>query len=106
MSHFAHIVDMPAPVEFYDAVHAEMLRRTAGHVDGLVVHVGRSTETGFQVIEVWDSRESFERADREIVGPIMAELATHTPAGQHALTAAVQEFSPRGLVVPAQALAV
>jgi len=61
MSYFAHIVDVPAPVAVYDATHAELLRRTGGHVDGLVVHICRATESGFQVVEVWTDRPPSRR---------------------------------------------
>jgi hypothetical protein len=41
----------PAPVEMYDGMHAEMIRRTGPSVDGLMVHVGRATTNGFEVLE-------------------------------------------------------
>ena len=100
MSYYAHVLDMPGSVEFYDAIHAEMLRRTEGDVDGLLVHVTRSTPTGFQVIEVWTDRDSCERAERDIVGPIIAGLAGPSAATLDAAAAHVEEFVPRGLVVP------
>ena len=49
MTYYAHIVDMPMPAELYDAVHKEMISRTDGKVDGLLVHVGRQTEDGFDL---------------------------------------------------------
>ena len=98
MSYFAHIVDVPAPVAVYDATHAELLRRTGGHVDGLVVHVCRATESGFQVVEVWTDRAAFEKAEREHVGPILAEQAA--AAGGAFAPPRSEEFEVRGLVVP------
>ena len=100
MSYYAHVVDMPGSVEFYDAIHAEMLRRTQGDVDGLLVHVSRSTPTGFQVIEVWTDRDSCERAEREIVGPIIAGLTGPSASASGPANGHVDEFTPRGLVVP------
>jgi hypothetical protein len=44
------ITTVPAPVEMYDGMHAEIFRR-AGFVDGLLVHIGRATTDGFQVLE-------------------------------------------------------
>ena len=49
--------DVPAPVEFYDAVHAEVIRRVGGAVGGLLLHVGGPGDGSFQVVEVWESRE-------------------------------------------------
>lgn len=98
MSHYGHLVDMPASAEFYDAIHAETLRRTQGNVDGLLVHLARRTATGFQVIEVWTDRGSFQRADREILRPIIASVTgSAQPVGR---PPQVEDFVPRGLVIP------
>ena len=37
------ITTVPAPVEMYDGMHAEMIRRAGTSIDGLLVHVGRAT---------------------------------------------------------------
>jgi len=47
------ITTVPAPVEMYDEIH----RRFGASVNGLLVHVGRATTDGFQVVEVWESKE-------------------------------------------------
>ncbi|MFN0281739.1 MAG: hypothetical protein ACKVZ6_07175 [Kineosporiaceae bacterium] len=79
MTYYAHVVDVPAPAAVYDATHAELLRRTGGHVDGLIVHLCRATDGGFQVLEVWTDRAAYERAERDHVAPILAEQAAATP---------------------------
>ena len=88
---------VPAPVHMYDAVHAEILRRGEGKADGLLVHVGRPTHEGFEVLEVWESREHFEHYNRNVVGPVMADLVPGPPPtpGQGYV-----EFEVRGLVLP------
>ena len=91
------MIDVPAPIEFYDAVHAEVLRRTGAALDGLLLHLARPTDGGFQVVEVWESREHAERYDRELIGPVLADFS----AGQAAVGTPVRtEFEVRGLVVP------
>ena len=100
MTYYAHVVDVQAPAAVYDATHAELLRRTAGHVDGLVVHLCRVTEGGFQVVEVWTDRAAFERAEREHIAPILAEQAT-AASGAPFSPPRTEEFVVRGLVVPA-----
>jgi hypothetical protein len=65
------ITTIPVPVETYDAVHAEMLKRVGTTVDGLLVHIGRATTDGFQTLEVWDSKEHYDRANADIVFPLM-----------------------------------
>lgn len=100
MTYFAHVVDVSAPAAVYDATHAELLRRTGGHVDGLIVHLCRATEGGFQVVEVWTDRAAFERAEREHVGPILAEQSATAP-GAPFPPLREEEFVVRGLVVAA-----
>jgi hypothetical protein len=87
----------PAPVEMYDGMHAEMIRRAGTSVDGLV-HVGRATTDGFQVLEVWQSKEHYDRANSDIVIPLMRELA-----GDQSLPPmeqATEVFDVHGLVIP------
>jgi hypothetical protein len=71
----AVILDVPAPVEVYDAVHAQLLQQGVTSIEGLIVHLGRATPEGFQVLEVWESAEQYDRYNRELVGPIIARLA-------------------------------
>ena len=79
-----------------------MLERTGPAVDGLLVHLVRPTADGFQAIEVWESREDYERGNREVVGPVFAEVLR----GQSPPPSAVTEFEVRGLVLPRAGLAV
>jgi hypothetical protein len=100
---FGFVMDVPAPAEFYDALHAEVNRRSSGPVDGLLMHVGRATQDGFQVIEVWETREQCDRFNEDVVLPALARLTQ----GQPGLPASPrEEFEPRGLVVPSAQLVV
>jgi hypothetical protein len=101
---YAHVVDVAAPVELYDALHAEIVRASAGTVDGLLVHVGRPTASGFQVLEVWKSREHFERYDADVVLPAAHRLAG--PAEAPGLRQEVSEFDVHGLVLAGGAVVV
>ena len=64
-------ITVPAPVEMYDGMHAEMKRQSVHSVDGCLVHVGLATPDGFEVLEVWESKEHYDRANAEIVFPLM-----------------------------------
>jgi hypothetical protein len=99
---YGFVMDVPAPIESYDALHAEIGRRSTGGVDGLLVHVGRETRGGFQVIEVWESKELCVRFTAEVAGPALAALS----GGQAAPQPATEEFEPRGLIIPAAHFAV
>ena len=91
-------ITVPAPVAMYDGMHAEMTKRTGTSVDGLLVHIGRATPDGFEVLEVWESEEHCDRANAEIVFPLMRELAGDQPGP--ALEQASETFEIHGLVIP------
>ena len=91
-------VDVTAPVEMYDAMHAEVVRLTGARVDGLLLHIGRRTADGFQVIELWDAKESYDRYNREVVWPASARLSEGRDDPQP--TMHEEEFEVRGLVLP------
>ena len=96
------ITDVSAPIELYDTVHAAMLERMTRSFDGLLLHLARPTADGFQAIEVWESREAYERGNREVVGPVFAEVLQ----GQAPPASVVTEFEVRGLVLPKAGVAV
>jgi hypothetical protein len=95
---YAHVVDVPAPVEMYDALHREIVRQGGERVDGLLVHVGRPTATGFQVLEVWQSRAHFDRYNDQVVLPAVEQMTAGRPGP--APQQAIEEFQVRGLVLP------
>ena len=97
------IVTVAAPVDTYDALHQELLRRTGGTVEGLVVHIARVTQEGYQVIEVWESKELYDRCTREVLWPLAGEIFGDQPAGPEPTS---EEFEVRGLVVPQGRIAV
>jgi hypothetical protein len=97
------VMDVPAPAELYDRLHAEINRRTTGPVDGLLLHVGRATSGGFQILEVWESKEQADRFDAEVVQPALAQMSGGRPQPEPPHR---EEFEPRGLIVPAAKLVV
>lgn len=94
---YAHVVDVAGPVEIYDALHPEILRQGGGTADGLLVHVGRPTATGFQVLEIWESRSHFDRYNDQIVLPSMARMTAGRPGPVPQQT--IEEFEVHGLVL-------
>jgi hypothetical protein len=93
---YAYLIDVPMPIEQYDTVHQEVLRRGGDRVEGLLVHFGRATAEGFQVVELWESKEQCDRFNNEVVGPVIAEMAAGQPPMAEPM---VQEFQPHGLIV-------
>lgn len=90
------------PIEAYDALHAAMLRHPMPPDVGLISHVTRQTAYGFEVIEVWDSREAFERFMQEILPEIMREAMADAQPGPELRT---EIWEIRGLVVPGAGVA-
>jgi hypothetical protein len=88
------VYNVAAPIEMYDRVHAEVTKHPA---DGLVMHVGREMDGGFQVVEIWESKEHLDRFNVEVMGPVIGKLT----AGQPPPDIVVEEFDVRGLRVPA-----
>jgi hypothetical protein len=94
---YGFVIDVPAPIEFYDALHTEVGRRTPNGVEGLLLHLGRQTQGGFQVLEVWESKEQCDRFNAEVFGPVLAQLTEGQPQPP---SPPMQEFEPRGLIIP------
>jgi hypothetical protein len=92
------ITTVPAPVETYDRMHAELIKRAGPSVEGLLVHVGLATTDGFQMVDVWESKEHYDRANADIVFPLMRELAGDLPSPS--IEQATEAFEVHGLVIP------
>ena len=95
-------VDVPAPVEIYDAVHAALLERVGSEVDGLLVHVARATADGFQLIEVWESRAAYD-SYLALLESVLSELSAGQAPRENVQTET--PFEVRGLVVPTGGIA-
>jgi hypothetical protein len=93
------VTAVPAPVEIYDRMHAELIKRAGTPVDGLglLVHVGRATDQGFERFEVWESKEHYDRA-MEMTVSLMRELAADLP--QPSTEQSTEVFEVRGIVIP------
>ena len=91
-------ITVPAPVEMYDGMHAEMKRQSVHSVDGCLVHVGLATPDGFEVLEVWESKEHYDRANAEIVFPLMEKLVGDQPMPP--IQQSTEAFEVHGLVIP------
>jgi hypothetical protein len=88
-----------APVEMYDRMHAELVKRAGTSIEGsgLLVHVGRATADGFERFEVWESKEHYDRA-MEVSDSLRQELAGDLP--QPSTEKSTEVFDVRGMVIP------
>jgi phosphotransferase family enzyme len=107
---YAVTIDVHAPAAAYQALHAQLLQRTAGQVDGLLVHLARPTADGFQVLEVWDTKASYDHFNATVIAPLAAQAglaqAAGTSTGDGATTGppvpamSVTQIDISGLVIP------
>jgi len=64
--------------EQYDAVHAGV-EGDENPPDGLIFHMGGPTDEGWGIIDVWESREHFDRFQAERLGPTIQSLGDRAP---------------------------
>jgi hypothetical protein len=74
------------------------MSQTPMAIDGLLLHIGRPSPTGFEVVEVWESRAQFENYHRELLVSTTGGPGDGMPSSMQAPT--IEEFEVRGLVVP------
>ncbi len=77
---FVRIARPPVTAEVYDAVTAK-LDESGGPADGLLLHCAGQVEGGWQIIDVWESREQMERFDSERLTPAIEALRGPMPPG-------------------------
>ncbi|GAA3702842.1 hypothetical protein GCM10022204_19970 [Microlunatus aurantiacus] len=99
--YYGVITSVGESITSYDRLHAALMERTGDDLTGMLLHVGRETDEGFQVIEVWETKEQFDRCNREIIWPLAAELFGPEPSAPPTF----EEFEPRGLVLTGSRLA-
>jgi hypothetical protein len=107
---YAVSIDVHAPAAAYQALHAQLLQRTAGQADGLLVHLARPTPGGFQVLEVWDTKASYDHFNDTVIAPLAAQAGLAPPAGASTSDSAtagppapsmsVTQIDISGLVIP------
>ncbi|MEA2369496.1 MAG: hypothetical protein QOH38_2214 [Thermoleophilaceae bacterium] len=75
------IQDTPAPapdMEMYDRVN-EVLGVDDNPPDGLIVHTASKTDDGMVIVDVWESREAFDRFSEERLMPAIREVMGGDP---------------------------
>jgi hypothetical protein len=80
---FAGVVD--TGTDNYDAIHKAIVEKVTEST-GLIIHTAGFTGTGFQIFEVWDSKEQCEKFMREVVMPTVLEVTAGNPGPPPATT--------------------
>jgi hypothetical protein len=70
------IATVPAPIDMYKAVNAQITEKMGeGTPDGLLAHIARETPEGFQVIEVWESKQQCDKFQDEVLAPTIDQVS-------------------------------
>jgi hypothetical protein len=71
---YGYTMHVPAPIEVYQAVHKAILEVVdeEGGGDGLLLHLAYPTEEGFDLTEVWESKEELDAFNRDVSSKAMA----------------------------------
>jgi hypothetical protein len=93
---YGMIVRVQAPAETYKTAHGAVLELLGGErAEGMLCHIGREIDGGFEVIEVWESKEAADRFNDEFVIPAMVRAGVAMPDPPPALT----EFEPLDVMI-------
>jgi hypothetical protein len=75
--------DVPITMEVYQQIKLELGTNVPA---GLIVHVVSQTERGLRYVDVWESREQWERFRDErlhpVLGRVFARIGFQPPAGE------------------------
>jgi hypothetical protein len=95
MQTWAFVSDVPISREQYDKLDTEL----GGHnPEGLIVHAAGESGSGIRIIDVWESKQQFERFQSERLGPAMRKVGIELPTnGGGGDPRAMQEMSVHNL---------
>jgi hypothetical protein len=91
------IVSVPAPIDMYQEASAQVTERVGDAAPpGLLVHIARETADGFQVIEVWESKQQREDFGNTVLRPIIDRVSKgQAPSGSEL----IEEFDVQNFFV-------
>jgi hypothetical protein len=71
---YGYTVHFPAPIEAYLAMHRGVMEVVAedGDVEGLLLHYAYPADEGFDLVEIWESKEQLEAFNRDVFPKAMA----------------------------------
>jgi hypothetical protein len=93
---YGYTMHFPAPIEAYRVMHKAVLEVLAeeGGGDGLLLHLGYPTERGFDLTEVWESKEHLDTFNRDVFPKAMARAGLQADGPQPA----PEEFTPAAVM--------
>ena len=95
---YGYTLHVPAPIQVYQAMHKAVLEVLSedGGGEGLVLHLAYATEGGFDLTEVWESKEEFDAFNVAVFPKAMARAGMPVDGP----TPVPVEFNPAGVMTP------
>ncbi len=91
MQTWAFVSDVPFSREQYDRLDEEL---GSEKPEGLIVHAAGESDSGVRIIDVWESKQQFERFQSERLGPAMRKVGIELPTnGGGDIPSVMQEMS-------------
>jgi hypothetical protein len=81
------VATVPGPMDMYRAVNAQVNEKMGETPPtGLLVHIARATADGFQVIEVWESKQQCDAFQDDVLAPIIDRVSGGQAPARHEVT--------------------
>ena len=95
---YGYTMHFPAPIDAYLAMHKAILEvlDEEGGAEGLLLHVAYPTDGGFDLTEVWESKEHFATFDRDVFPKAMSRAGLPVDGPRPA----PDEFTPAVVMTP------
>ena len=71
---YAYEMDVARPLEEYDRIHAEIETRTGDLGEQCLLHLVTRTDSGFRVINGWQTQEAADRRADEAMRPAVERV--------------------------------
>lgn len=90
------VIKVLAPIQAYEASHGEVEKEIGGESpDGMILHVARATDEGFEIFELWESQAHADKFNEEVVGPAIMRSGADMSGPEPEMTV----FEPVGLML-------
>jgi hypothetical protein len=98
MAMYGYTLHFPAPIDAYRAMHKAVLEvlDEEGGAGGLLVHLAYPTDVGFDLTEVWESKEHLDTFNRDVFPKAMSRAGLPTQGPQPV----PEEFTPVVVMTP------
>lgn len=95
---YGFTMHVPAPIEAYQAIHKAVMEVIGEHGggEGLVLHLAYATDRGFDLTEVWESKEQLDAFNQNVLPKAVALAGVPTDGPEPEIL----EFEPAGVMTP------